>query len=104
MNFVPNDYVSPSESIILSGTVNIGYINSPKYVKLILTNRKIITAGDDHLQIIPLNQISGISGSIYQLCIWSAGGSGDAHAMAFYYVDNPSAYSQIVQEISKRIG
>ena len=101
MTFNPNDYLSSNESIILSGTVNIGYINTKEIVKFVLTNKKVITAGDDHLQIIPLNQINHISGSNNQIGIHTSDGTAN---VCFYYVGNPTWYNEIIQEISKRIG
>ena len=99
MTFNPNDYVSASESIILSGTVNIGHSDKSEFVKFILTSKKIITAGEAHLQIIPLNQIRNIEGNVCCLFI-----KGDSCSIRFYYVDNPAAYNKIIQEIAKRIG
>ena len=100
MTFNPNDYVSASESIILSGNVK-EYVNG-QFVKLILTNKKMIMAGDDYLNIIPLNCISKINyfGAHGRIDIST---SGDTKAY-LYYRDNPSWYNEIVKEISKRIG
>ena len=99
MTFNPNDYVSANESIILSGTVK-PYSDGP-IRKLILTNKKLITASDDYLNIIPLNHISNISydsnfGKIYI--------STENRGEQLYYLGNPSWYKEIVTEISKRIG
>ena len=106
MNFDPNDYVSPSESIILSETVNIRLPNVATFVKhiLTLTNKKIIAVSDNQLYIIPLNKISEITGYCGQFFIHSAGDSHKEQAMAINMVDNPSVYCKIVQEIAKRIG
>ena len=106
MNFDPNDYVSPSESIILSETVNIRLPNAATFEKhiLTLTNKKIIAVSDNQFYIIPLNKISAITRYYAQSFIHSAGGSHNGQAMAIDMVDNPSVHCKIVQEIAKRIG
>ena len=98
MTFNPDDYVSASESIILSGIVK-EYV-SEKLIKLILTNKKMIMAGDDDLRIIPLNCISEISWDFSKINISTSTG-----IIAFLsYRGNLSWYNEIVIEISKRIG
>ena len=101
MTFNPNDYVSANESIILSGTAKT-HANGP-LIKLILTNKKLITAGDDYLNIISLNCISriGYNSSTYGGIDISTSGN---HGVSLYYSGNPSWYNEIVTEISKRIG
>ena len=98
MTFNPNYYVSASESIILSGTVK-SYGNST-LVNLILTNKKVIMAGDDCLKIMPLNQIACIYYSTDTIHILASNDS----ELILYYRGNPSWYNEIVIEISKRIG
>ncbi len=107
MNFDPNDYVSPSEVVILSETVNIRPPNFATFVKhiLTLTSKKIIAvSGNTHLHIIPLNKIREIRGYYYQFFIHCAGDSHNGQVMAIDIADNPSSYCKIVQEIAKRIG
>ena len=98
MTFNPNYYVSASESIILSGTVK-WYENGP-LENLILTNKKVIMAGNDCLDIMPLNQIAYICYSTDRIKIVASNG----YELGLYYLGNPSWYNEIVTEISKRIG
>ena len=106
MIFDPEDYVSDYETIILKGTILYhGYVRN-ELCKIILTNKKIIQAGDNFLNIVPFNQISNINGPI------------EDRGMTYFYINtsdvNPvmsigstSNYqwlNQIIEEIAKRIG
>ena len=99
MLFDPKDYISSSdECIVLSETVRPNYT---KDVSFVLTNKKIILAGEEYLQILPLNKIIEI---VYKSTFFEISCGATTNSVKLVCGDNPSFYNKIVQEITKRIG
>ena len=65
MVFDPNNYVSSNETVLFSGTVKLpgsgsSFFNT-REMSCVLTDKKIIVAGDEYLNIVPVGKIAQIS-------------------------------------------
>lgn len=102
MTYDPNDYVGQGESVILRGTVS-HYDMRYLLCDFILTNKKIIKAGEDILQIMPLSQVSFIE-RIDQYTIGVRGSNKNAYMGLAFSESAEKWKNTIIIEISKRIG
>lgn len=109
MTFTCKDYVSENETTVLSGTIYQHYDTYFKkyehFCDFLLTNKKIIQAGEDILSIVPLNKISHIYiddlDGIKRLRICS---SSNSSSMSIVSANNADWFNRILREIAKRIG
>jgi hypothetical protein len=108
MTFTCKDYVSENETTVLSGTVYRTITTKyafEGFCNFLLTNKKIIQAGEDILSIVPLNKITRIRidnyDGIKSLEIYSVS---DSPIMRIVNANNADWFNQILREIAKRIG
>ncbi len=99
MWFDASDYVTQySENIILSGTVLVYDITSHKQVDFILTRAKLVFAGEDFLEIIPVKQITKITYYVNDLYIYTG-----ELSLHFYCGSNKDWFREIIKGISNQI-
>ena len=97
MLYNPVNYVLPDEMVFLTGN----YYDDSQGTKtqaFIITNKKLVCAGENSLLIIPLKQIVAIrSVGIYLSIMTSAG----TESVTMYHVNNPMWTDTIAQTIAK---
>ena len=98
MIFDPKNYINPNEIVVLTGNCYPN-ANCQTTVNYILTTRKLVQAGANHLIVIPLNKISCISDNGVITSVSSTQG-----CMGFYHGGHPEWYAALQKELALRLG
>ena len=95
MIYDPQSFINTNEPIYSTGNCYFS-ADSQKTVRYVLTSRKLIQAGENHLVIIPVNKITGISDNGFIIVVHA-----ENNSMVFYHAGHPEWYAPLIQTLAK---